>query len=84
MVTTCLVVVALSEDGGGQGIEVVTALVRRLLSRVIDPLAQTHRVRFEPLDLRHKPAVTANAWLSNQPRDQQKISEFNKYLARTL
>lgn len=84
MVTTCLVVVALSEDGGGQGVEVVTALVKRLLSRVIDPLMQTQRIRFEPFDLRHKPAVTANAWLSNQPRDQQKISEFNKYLARLL
>lgn len=76
-------VVALTEDGARDGTQVILRIVRSIL-RLIDPEVQTHRIAWEPYEDAQRPAVVANAWLSGSPRDQKKVTELNRYLARVL
>jgi hypothetical protein len=78
-----IVVHCFSEDSG-KGVSVICALVRRILVRMVEPKANTTALSVLPADPAHTPAVAANAWLSKHPRDQAKITELNKYIARLL
>ena len=83
MVAPKVVVVCLSEDRD-KDVEVVKLLVRAIIIRVIDPNTQTQHVHFEPYNSLYRPSVIANAWESTSPRDQQRITELNRYLATLL
>lgn len=78
-----VVVMCLSEDND-QDVEVVKLLMKALIVRCVDPRTQTQHLRFAPYDPTHRASVKANAWESTSPRDQARITELNKYLARLV
>ncbi len=84
MVDPVVNVLTLSEDGATEAVEVIQTVVRRLLVHVVEPGARSQYLRFEPYAAEHRPAVVANAWLSTSPRDQEKITKLNRYIARVL
>lgn len=73
----------LTEDSGGQGVETLRAIVGKML-RLVEPLANLDRVRFDPAEGPARVAMSFNGWKECSPAGDRKRIDLRTSIATQL